>query len=270
MSLKQKKITILQTGRLGDLWFTTPLAWHLHQQGVEVEVAYNSALGNPFAFFSYVKPRPLTLKNWFPGPRFGYGFNEMIWQPTEFMKLKRQGRKVVWNQIFPYRLIQSLPKMKPYVECWYEKYPEIDFRSAPCDLEVTQGDTMLVFTESQSIRFKKDRNYYDWIYRNLETVVEATGLRPVVVAYGDQPDHPVYETWRGSLEEYQRLIARCGLIYGIVTSSHVLGQLLGKPLVTLYEEGQHPLGMIGDENIHLCQGNSLPSAEEMLQCLDLG
>ncbi len=267
MNQRNNSITILQTGRLGDLWFTTPLAWHLHQQGFEVEVAYNAKFGNPFTFFPYIKPRPLALKNWFPGPRFGYGVNEMIWQPAEWLKLKRRGGTVVWKQIFPYRLLQSLSKKKPYVECWYEKYPEVDFRRAPCDLEVTQGDTVLVFTESQSIRFKKDPAYYDWVFRNLEKVVTATGLRPLVVAYGNQPDHPDYETWRGSLEDYQRLIAGCGMIFGIVTSSHVLGQLLGKPLVTLYEQGQHPLGMIGGECIVLFQGEDLPDAGALTEYL---
>jgi len=237
VSHKHKKITILQTGRLGDLWFTTPLAWHLHQQGVEVEVAYNAKFGNPFTFFPYIKPRPLPLRNWFPGDRFGYGINEMIWQPVEWLRLKRSGRTVIWNQIFPYRLLQSMRKGKP----------------------LSEGDTMLVFTESQSIRFKKDSAYYEWIGRNLRNVIDATGLRPVVVAYGDQPDHPVYETWRGSLEEYQHLIAGCGAVFGISTSAHVLGQLLGKPLVTLYEQGQHPLGMIGNETVTLSQGEDVQS-----------
>jgi hypothetical protein len=257
MALHKTTITILQTGRLGDLWFTTPLAWHLNQLGYEVEVGYNSTFGNPFIFFPYVKPLPFKLKNWLPGNRFGYGINEIIWQPSVWLSLKLRKKNVIWNQIFPYRQIQSLMKHKSFVECWYDKYPKIDYRHAPCDLKVTQGDTILVFTESQSIRFKTDQTYHEWIYRNLRKVVDATGFRPVVVAYGNQPDHHEYETWRGSLEEYQRLIAGCGLVYGISTSAHVLGQLLGKPIIPLYK-GHHPLNRIGDESFCLSQEMDLP------------
>lgn len=261
------KVTILQTGRLGDLWFTTPLAWHLHQQGCEVEVAYNAKFGNPFTFFPYVKPRPLPLHDWFRGSRFGYGFNEMIWQPSELLCLKIQGRTVIWNQIFPYRQLQSLSKGKSFVECWYEKYPQINFRRAPCDLDVTKGDTILLFTESQSIRFSRDRAYYGWIYSNLEKLVDYTGLRPLVVAYGNQPDHPEFETWRGSFEDYQRLIAGCGIVYGISTSAHVLGQLLGKPVIPLYK-GHHPLNRMGEGTLSLSQGECLPGKAETIQRLE--
>ncbi len=265
MTLCNRKINILQTGRLGDLWFTTPLAWHLHCQGYEVAVVYNSKFGNPFSFFPYVKPMPVKLRDWFPGPRFGYGFNEMIWQPAEWVKLKFQGQRVIWNQIFPYRSVLSLAKRKPFVECWYERYPQINFRRAPCDLKVTSGDTILVFTESQSIRFTRDQAHRDWVDRNLRKVMAATGFRPVIVAWGSQPDHPEYETWRGSLEDYQRLIAGCGLVYGISTSSHVLGQLLGKPVIVLYDKNQHPLGRIGGETMYICQGDDLPCAEDVAQ-----
>jgi NAD-dependent SIR2 family protein deacetylase len=114
-------------------------------------------------------------------------------------------------------------------------------------LEIKNDKTILVFQESQSVSFTKNDSYYNWIYSHLDELVINTGFRPIIVAYGEQPDHPKYETWRGTLEDYQRLIAQCGMVYGIITSAHVLGQLLGKPVFALYRAKQSIVDTIGQE-----------------------
>ena len=50
------------------------------------------------------------------------------------------------------------------------------------------------------------------------------------------------------------MIAACGMVFGIITSAHVLGQLLGKPTVVLYSERQSILDMIGYEDVKLTTG----------------
>jgi hypothetical protein len=162
-------------------------------------------------------------------------------------KLKKEGRDVIWNQIFPFRWPQAHIMRRPYVEHWYRRYQQIDFRRAETTLETRNEKTILVFQESQSVSFTKDASYYDWIYGTLEKLVMKTGYVPIVVAYGEQPNHTRYDTWRGSLDDYQRLIASCGMVYGIITSAHVLGQLLGKPVVALYAAKQSIVDTIGSE-----------------------
>jgi hypothetical protein len=71
------------------------------------------------------------------------------------------------------------------------------------------------------------------------------------------PDHPRYETWRGDLRAYQQLIARCGIIYGVNTSAHVLGQLLGKAVVACYPRVGRTIDTIGKETAKLCPGERL-------------
>lgn len=255
-------LTLLQTSRLGDLWFTTPMAWHFHQQGYDVEVAYHASFGNPFTFFPYIRPVPLPLTSWAPRFRFQYLLHEMTGQPEAWLRLRKLGpRKIVWPQIYPWRLLPSILKNKPYSECMYERYPEIPFRQTRSTLPVTPGDTLLVFTESQSIPFVKDAAYFRWISENIERIARATGLRPVSVLYGNQTAPPNCEIWRGSLEDYQRLIAGCGAVYGICTSAHVLGQLLGKPIVTLYQKKQQTLGRIGEDTVSLGEGEMITPAQ---------
>ncbi|NLX24826.1 MAG: hypothetical protein GXY61_02540 [Lentisphaerae bacterium] len=247
-----RTVSILQTGRLGDLWYTTPLAHWLHQQGHTVEVVYDKCFGNPFSFFPYVEPRPVNLPRYCEkNIRWGHLFNEVVWQLGWLHRLKAEGKKVVWNEIFPFRWLQAHCKGRPYVEYWYHKNPQINFRRATTTLTVSNEKTILVFLESQSISFTKGDAYQRWIDGNLKTLAARTGYKPVVVAYGNQPDHPEYETWRGSLNEYQRLIASCGIVYGISTSAHVLGQLLGKPVVALYNDRQSPVDTIGGETARL-------------------
>jgi hypothetical protein len=259
------RISILQTGRLGDLWYTAPLANWLHGQGYEVEVVYDQSFGNPFSFFPYIKPCPVILPRYCAkNIRWGHVYNEAVWQLTWLRKLKAEGRKVIWNEVFPFRWLQAHQKGVPYVEYWYRNYPQIDFRRAPTSLKISNEKTILVFLESQSVSFRKDQSYYDWIFGNLEKLAEVTGYRPIIVAYGNQPDHSVYETWRGSLGEYQQLIARCGIIYGIITSSHVLGQLLGKPVISLYKKKQSIVDTIGGEFVALYEGDELPEKIETI------
>jgi hypothetical protein len=246
------KISILQTGRIGDLWYTAPLANWQYEKGHEVEVVYDSTFGNPFSFFPYIEPRPVTLPRYCSkNIRWGHFYNEAVWQLGWLRKLKSEGREIIWNEIFPFRWLQAHRKQIPYVEHWYRKYPQINFRTAPTTLSVSNEKTILVFQESQSISFIKDDSYTAWIDGNLKVLVEKTDYKPVVVAYGDQPDHPEYETWRGSMDDYQRLIASCGIVYGISTSAHVLGQLLGKPVVALYNDRQSPVDTIGAETARL-------------------
>ncbi len=251
-------ISILQTGRLGDLWYTAPLAKWYHDQGRGVEVVYDETYGDPFAFFPYITPRPVCLPRYcLKNVGWGHFFNEAIWQLSWLVKLRQEGRNVVWNEIFPFRWIQAHCLKRHYVEHWYRKYPQIDFRKAETTLDIRNDKTILVFQISKSVKFSMNASYYNWIYTNLETLIENTGYRPIVVAYGSQPDHPEYETWRGSLDDYQRLIASCGVVYGIITSAHVLGQLLGKPVVALYRAKQSIVDRIGEESVTLSEGQCL-------------
>lgn len=227
-----------------------------------MEIAYHDVFGNPFSFFPYIRPVPLPLTSWAPKFRFQYLLNEMTGQPEAWMRLRKMGRRrIVWPQIYPWRLLPSIAKRKPYSVCMYEKYPGLPFRETHSRLKVTPGDTLLVFTESQSIPFVKDDSYFAWISGNIDRIVRATGLRPVSVLYGDQVGPPNCETWRGTLEEYQQLLAGCGAVYGICTSAHVLGQLLGKPIVTLYQKRQQTLGRIGEDTVALGEGETISEAQ---------
>jgi hypothetical protein len=253
MSEERETVAILQTGRLGDLWYTLPLCHHLYSQGHEVEVVYDAQFGNPFTFAPYVKPRPIAVQRRFPRDKgWGHFWNEAVIQLRWLRMLRREGRRVVWNQVFPFHWPQAVLRRVPYPVYWYRKYPEIDFRKAVTTLDVRQGDRLLVFRHSQSLKLAEDTSYYEWIDRNLTLIANATGLRPLLVAYGDQPDHKQYDTWRGSLDEYENLVAGCGMVFGISTSAHVLGQLLGKPVVALYDNRQRIVDTIGAESGCLC------------------
>jgi hypothetical protein len=238
------------------------LAHWLHEQGHSVEVVYDESFGNPFAFFPYIEPRPVHLPRYCEkNIRWGHVFNEAVWQLNWFRKLKSEGRKVIWNEVFPFRWLQAHWKKAPYVEYWYRKDSQVDFRTAPTTLEIRNDKTILVFRESQSISFRKNESFDEWVDGSLKNLVARTGYQPVVVAYGNQPDHPKYETWRGSLDDYQRLIASCGLVYGISTSAHVLGQLLGKPVIALYSDRQSPVDTIGAETLRLCFPQQLSATQ---------
>jgi len=257
---RKKPVSILQTGRIGDLWYTLPLCKHLYDQGHEVEVVYDAQFGEPFNYVPYVHARPIAVQRPFARDRgWSHFWNEAIIQVKWLWMLKQEGRKVVWNQIFPFHWPGAVLRRVPYPVYWYRSYPGIDFRRAETTLKVTPGNRILVFRHSQSLKMAEDAAYFDWIDRNLEAVVEATGLTPLVVAYGDQPDHDRYETWRGSMDEYQQLIAGCGMVYGIITSAHVLGQLLGKPIVALYSDRQLVVDCIGGEDVELSRGSDLSS-----------
>lgn len=243
-----RTVAILQTGRLGDLWFTLPLCHHLHTRGVRVEVVYDAACGSPFLFAPYVTPRPMSVKRVLPGDRWwGRFISEALIELAWLRMLKREGRIVVWNQLYPFRWLSGVLRRRPYPEYWYRHYPAINFRRAVTTLDVKPGDRILVFRHSRSLNMAEDAAYFAWIDRNLDRVVEATGMRPLVVAYGEQPDHGRYETWRGTMAGYQELIAGCGVVFGMSTSAHVLGQLLGKPTVVLYGRYQFVVNTIGAE-----------------------
>jgi hypothetical protein len=80
-------VSILQTGRLGDLWYTAPLAKWYYDQGRDVEVVYDGMFGNPFAFFPYIKPRPVHLRRYCStNVGWGHFYNEAIWQIFWFAK----------------------------------------------------------------------------------------------------------------------------------------------------------------------------------------
>jgi hypothetical protein len=253
-----RRVSILQTGRLGDLWYTVPLAQHLSRQGWLPEVVYDEDYGNPFSFFPEVSSRPVPMRKYFPDNHgIAHLLNESVWQLYWFFRLRREGGRIVWRQVFPFRWLQAHFSRVPYVTHWYRCYPDVDYRHAAARLDTRRDGTILVFRESQSISFDRTPRHYQWIDRNLDSVVERTGLRPVVIAYGDQPDHQRHETWRGTLDEYQQRVASCSAIFGIVTSGHVLGQLLGKPTVALYSASQSIVDTIGGETVALRYENDL-------------
>jgi hypothetical protein len=257
-----ERTAILQTGRLGDLWFTLPLAHHLHQQGQAVEVVYDAQYGNPFTFTPYVTARPMKM----PGPlespgRWSYAINQAIHQVRLNQTLKKEYARVIWRQIFPYRWLHTVHENRPYPYQWYAAFPEINFRRAPTTLECADEKTILLLDKSQSVHFHKDDSYARWFEENLQKLVEATHYTPVYVASGSEPDHPKYRTWRGSQDDYQRSIARCGIVYGTSTSAHVLGQLIGKAVVPLYGNRKVRYDTIGEEDACLFPGERLDAAQ---------
>ncbi|PAW78393.1 MAG: hypothetical protein B9S32_07665 [Verrucomicrobia bacterium Tous-C9LFEB] len=255
---------ILQTGRLGDLWYTVPLADYLTQNGQRVEVWYDQSFGNPFTYFPSVIPRPLPL------PRLTHGFsvpanllNSISQQLYLYEKLRQLGRQIIWNQIHPLG-IGAYFANRPYPEYWYRRYPEISFRHVQTTLQCHNDRTLLYFASSVSLRVSAANLYEDWLDRNLRLLQKLTGYRVLYVPPPGTPDHPTYETWRGNLEAYQELIAHCGLVFGIITSAHVLGQLLGKPVVACYTSRRWIFDTIGGETLRLFPGDHI-SVEDSLK-----
>jgi hypothetical protein len=263
MQSSPARAAILQTGRLGDLWFTLPLAHHLHQQGLAVEVVYDAQYANPFTFAPYVTARPVPLPDRLKiKGRWGYAINQAYHQHCLYKSLKQQRvEKIIWRQIFPYRWIQAIRDNRPYPCQWYAAFPEINFRRAPTSLECANDRTILLLDKSQSVHFDKDDGYRGWFGENLQKLVAATQYTPVYVAHGSEPDHPRYRTWRGSQDDYQRLIARCGIVYGTSTSAHVLGQLLGKAVVPLYSNRKARYDTLGEEDAFLYPQDRLTAAQ---------
>ncbi|MBD5635169.1 MAG: hypothetical protein IAI49_11890 [Candidatus Eremiobacteraeota bacterium] len=95
---------------------------------------------------------------------------------------------------------------------------------------------------------------------------ERTRYRVIYVPPPGGADHARFETWRGDLGAYQRLIARSGMIFGIVTSAHVLGQLLGKPVVACYRDKRRRIDTIGSETARLYPGELLD--DDVLRAID--
>lgn len=263
---KSPAIAILQTGRLGDLWFTAPLAEHLARQGHSVEVWYNDHYGNPFYFFPYITPRPTALPQPIPSATvpanlINWGFQQLYLR----RRLRQLGRRIIWNQVYPFRLSAYLGN-KPYPEFWYRHYPEVSFRRAMTTLNSGNEKTILYFASSLTLRVDPKSTLNDWLENNLTILQQHTGYRILYVAPPGAADHPRYETWRGDLNAYQQLIARCGLVYGIITSAHVLGQLLGKPIVACYRNENFQFDTIGDETVRLFPGGTVTVSD--LQRLD--
>jgi hypothetical protein len=257
-----ERAAILQTGRLGDLWFTLPLAHHLHQQGLSVDIVYDAQFGSPFTFAPYVNARPVTLTEPFKFKgRWSYAGNQAVNQLRLYRSLKPQYQRTIWRQIFPYRWLGAIRENRPWPCQWYAEFPEISFRRVPTTLECRNEKTILLLTKSQSVRFNSGDAHVQWIEENLNRLVEATKYTPVYVAYGNEPDHPKYQTWRGSLAEYQQLVAHCGMVYGIITSAHVLGQLLGKAVVPLYGDRKAIYDTIGDEDAILFPHDRLDAGQ---------
>ncbi len=255
MIKESKEIAIFQSGRLGDLWMTLPLANHLYKNAHKpIRIFYDKCYGNTvFSSFPYVDPVPIRMNRFLTETtRPSRLFSQGLAQLQTYIRLKRTGIEVVWNQIYPWRWLQATFFGKPYPYYWYLKYPEIlNSRIVPSTLEINNGKTILVFMNSQSLPTLDTTKNHEWLHNNLEKLVEWTGYKPIIVAYGDQPDHPKYETWRGSLEEYQKLIAQCGIVFGIITSAHILGQLLGKIVIPLYGKNTSIIDSIGKETLLL-------------------
>lgn len=249
---------IFQTGRLGDLWMTLPLGYYLFKRfNKPIPVYYDRIYGNDvFKFFPFVTGQPLDIKKILPEHnRVLRVISQGMGQLNTFFSLKKRHHEIIWNQIFPWRWFFARINNQPYPHYWYRNYPDaLKSRVVPTNLNVKNGETILVFLESQSLPQLNSKYARIWLERNLDTLVKKTGFKPLVVAYGDQPYHKHYETWRGSMDEYQNLIADCGVVYGISTSAHVLGQVLGKPVIPLYGKNQHVMDTIGQEPLRLIEG----------------
>lgn len=248
-------VTILQSGRLGDLWYVTPLANALDAAGLEVRVVFNESFGNPFAFFPSITPCPVPatpLRG-----RWRDALADATWQIDQWRLLRAQGGPVIWNQIFPLRWIQALAQGRCYPEYWYRNFPGCDFRRTLSTLTVSREPRILFFRRSHSFRALDSPALSAWLRANVRRLAEATGFEVVVVATAAEADDPEFPTWRGSLDEYQQLIARCSVVTGIVTSGHVLGQLLGKAVVAMYPQTVRSIDRIGGETIAITHPEDL-------------
>ena len=264
MYSEKQNTCIFQTGRLGDLWMTLPMANDLFQRSNDpIPVYYDKRYGpDVFHFFPYVEACPIDMPDRLPERnRLLRLINQGFGQWITFRGLKKRYPRVIWNQIFPWRWFQACAYGRPYPDYWYRHNPKLaESRCVPTTLQVTQGQNILVFLSSQSLPRLGSAENAQWLERNLQRLVDVTGLDPLVVACGDQPDHPGYKTWRGSLIEYQQLIAGSALIFGIITSAHVLGQVLGKPVVALYGKNTMMLDRIGQETAFWVEGNDWTDA----------
>lgn len=245
------EVAILQSGRLGDLWFVTPLAHALHQLGARVSVVHRADFGDPFVHFpcaiSSPAPAPVRSKT----TRLGHAAEEALWQWRQWQRLRREPTPVIWNQIFPFRWLYAAASGASYPEYWYRNLPGIDFRTAPTTLEITTEPLILFFRRSFSFRGAIPDGFDVWMHHTLDRLAEVTGFRILVVATSEEPDDREHPTWRGSLDDFQRLVARCSVVAGITTSGHVLGQLLGKRVVAMYPRGVRAIDRIGGETISL-------------------
>lgn len=253
----RKRAAIVQTGRLGDLWFVIPLADHLTDQDYSVEVWYDEIYGRPFEFFPSVIARPVKFNRIFAEGAVGLrAVRSALQQILILARLALGRRRLIWNQIYPFRL-DAYVRGIPYPAFWYRNFPDLDFRRARTTLDVANDRTILYFTNSLSLGVRGCNAFTPWLEANLHKLAEHTGYRIVYVAPPGEPDHPVYESWHGRLDEYQGLIARCGLVFGISTSAHVLAQLLGKPVVACYKDRSRIIDSIGAETARLYPGEVL-------------
>ncbi len=242
---------IVQTGKLGDLWFTVPLADHLSDLGHRVEVWYDATYDAPFRYFPSIVPRPVGLPNIVLGSgRFGRVVNAVAKQAVLRARVSGLGRRVVRNEIYPFRLDAYLAN-RPYPESWYRPYPGVDFRRARTTLRVENVGTILYFAASSSLRVEPASANTPWLEDNVARLAEHTGCRVIYVPPPDAPEHHRFETFRGDAAAYQRLIASCDIVFGIITSAHVLGQLLGKAVVACYIDRRMTVDTIGGETIRL-------------------
>ncbi len=98
------RIAILKTARLGDIWFTTPLAGNLHEQGHSVTVVYDAQYGNPLAFFPHIEASPVRTRVWLRSRnRWAYALNQGLNQVLLLNRIRRQNDRVIWREIFPWR-----------------------------------------------------------------------------------------------------------------------------------------------------------------------
>jgi hypothetical protein len=260
---KHEPVAILQTGRLGDLWFTLPLAWQLRQQGSEVEIWYDASFGNPFKYMPYVVPRPVRLPfsvnriNRRPWDFAKEAFNQM--QLYAWLRMRRS--RVIWNELYPLRLPRVIRRKIPYPVQWYERHPGVSFRRAPMTLPCRNDRTILLVKRSTSLFFQRGPAFDAWIDENLRSLAAATGYSPIHVTHAEEEPHPGCRSCRADFDEYQHLIAGAGIVFGVSTSAHVLGQLLGKPVVSLYPDPGMRYIKIGDETAQLHPYEILSSAQ---------
>lgn len=263
----RQPVAILQTGRLGDLWFTLPLAWELHKQGCEVEIWYDASFGEPFKYMPYVRPCPVRLPltpnraNRRPWDFAKEAFNQV--QLYAWLRMRRS--RVIWNELYPLHLPRVIRRKTPYPTQWYERHPGVQFRRAVTTLPRRNDGTILLLKRSTSLFFQRGPAFDDWIDENLRLLAAATGYTPLHVMHGEEEPHRGCQICRADFDQYQQLIAGAGIVFGVSTSAHVLGQLLGKPIVSLYPDPKVRYIKIGDETAELHPYEILSDAQ--LECI---
>lgn len=238
-----KTAAILQTGRLGDLWLTIPKIQQLAHEGYRItvvtDIAYSGALS--FVRDAHEVIYPFNMAS---DPRLMYAIRQAISQPLTYAYLKAKYDLVVWNQVFPYRMLKS--RKRPFPEVWYDKRDWLHVDLSRIDLDICDKGYIVVNGTS--------------ISNNVDHADSQSWVEKLALKYGsydncfyithDSFKHPRLQTIRtNSVQELANIVAGCHAVVGVGSAMHSIGCVLGKHVVAAYTkwDGANKFGTIGHE-----------------------